>query len=128
MTMKRHTANRNSRRTVRRGSAQQNFLDGNNAPRASVGGSEAAAQGPAMTNPNGDDARDPTLAAREAQSRPNDDELWSLRAVIAKTGLSRSSIYAYVDRGIFPRQRHLGPRRVGWLASEVRAWIASRPS
>lgn len=59
---------------------------------------------------------------------PNDDELWSLKAVVAKTGLSRSSIYSYVAQGLFPRQRRLGPRRVGWLASEVRAWIAGRPT
>lgn len=55
------------------------------------------------------------------------DELWSFKAVVACTGLSRSSIYSYVAQGLFPRQRRLGPRRVGWLASEVRAWIASRP-
>jgi len=61
------------------------------------------------------------------QSQPRDDELWSLQIVIAKTGLSRSSIYDFIARGIFPRQRRLGPRRVAWLASEVRAWIASRP-
>jgi prophage regulatory protein len=60
-------------------------------------------------------------------ARPADDELWSLKTVVAKTGLSRSSIYSYVELGLFPRQRRLGPRRVGWLASEVRAWIASRP-
>jgi prophage regulatory protein len=70
---------------------------------------------------------DEALSSDEAQSRPSDDELWSLRIVIAKTGLSRSSIYDFVAHGIFPRQRRLGPRRVAWLASEVRAWIASRP-
>jgi prophage regulatory protein len=58
---------------------------------------------------------------------PVDDELWSLKTVLARTALSRSSIYSYVELGLFPRQRRLGPRRVGWLASEVRAWIASRP-
>jgi prophage regulatory protein len=56
-----------------------------------------------------------------------DDELWCLKTVVARTGLSRSSIYSYVEQGLFPRQRRLGPRRVGWLASEVRTWIASRP-
>ena len=59
---------------------------------------------------------------------PSDDELWSFKAVAAKTGLSRSSIYSYVAQGLFPWQRRLGPRRVGWLASEVRAWIAGRPT
>jgi prophage regulatory protein len=56
-----------------------------------------------------------------------DDEFWSIRAIVARTGLSRSTIYDYIARGLFPRQRRLGPRRVGWLASEVRAWIANRP-
>ncbi len=56
-----------------------------------------------------------------------DDELWSVKAVMAKTGLSRSTLYTYVADGLFPRQRRLGVRRVAWLASEVRDWIASRP-
>ncbi|MEQ1696055.1 MAG: AlpA family phage regulatory protein [Hyphomicrobiaceae bacterium] len=56
-----------------------------------------------------------------------DDELWGLRAVLAKTGLSRSTVYAYVAIGLFPKQRRLGVRRVAWLASEVRTWIATRP-
>jgi prophage regulatory protein len=64
---------------------------------------------------------------KEAHPQLNDDELWGFKTVIAKTGLSRSSVYGYVARGIFPRQRQLGPRRVAWLASEVRSWIASRP-
>lgn len=59
--------------------------------------------------------------------KPVDDELWSVRTIIAKTGLARSTIYAYVKQGLFPRQRRLGPGRVGWRASEVRHWIESRP-
>jgi prophage regulatory protein len=57
---------------------------------------------------------------------PQDDELWSVRTIAAKTGLARSTIYAYVKQGLFPRQRRLGPGRVGWRASEVRHWIATR--
>jgi prophage regulatory protein len=56
-----------------------------------------------------------------------DEEFWSIKTIVAKTGLSRTTIYECVKRGLFPRQRHLGPRRVAWLASEVRAWMASRP-
>ncbi|MDQ8727470.1 AlpA family phage regulatory protein [Bradyrhizobium sp. LHD-71] len=40
------------------------------------------------------------------------DELWDLKVVAGKTGLSRSTIYAYVAGGIFPAQRRPGPRRV----------------
>ena len=63
----------------------------------------------------------------EAAISRDDDEMWGLKAVVAKTGLSRSTLYAYVAIGLFPKQRRLGVRRVAWLASEVRAWIASRP-
>ena len=35
----------------------------------------------------------------------------------AKTGLSRSTLYAYVATGAFPMQRRLGRHRVAWLAS-----------
>ena len=65
-------------------------------------------------------------AMRALVERP-EDEMWNLKAVVARTGLSRSSIYSYIAQGLFPRQRRLGLRRVGWLASEVRALIRSRP-
>ena len=42
------------------------------------------------------------------------------------TGLRRSSIYALMSAGTFPKAVPLGPRAVGWLASEVAAWIAGR--
>jgi prophage regulatory protein len=58
----------------------------------------------------------------------SDEAFWNLRTVIARTGLSRSTLYAYMARDLFPKQRHLGPRRVAWLASEVLAWIATRPN
>lgn len=60
-------------------------------------------------------------------SKPIDDEIWSVRMITRKTGLARSTLYKYVSQGNFPRQRRLGPGRVGWLASDVRNWIASLP-
>jgi prophage regulatory protein len=57
-----------------------------------------------------------------------DEEFWSIKIVMAKTGLSRAAIYDYVAHKQFPRQRRIGPNRVAWFASEVRAWMASRPS
>ena len=48
--------------------------------------------------------------------------------VQARTGLSRSTIYQYIQDGHFPRPLRLGPRAVGWLESEVSAWIAGRTS
>ncbi len=46
-----------------------------------------------------------------------------LPEVIARTGLSRSTIYNLIQKGEFPSQINLGPRAVGWVASEVVDWI-----
>lgn len=46
-----------------------------------------------------------------------------LPQVKTATGLSRSSIYAKVKDGQFPRYISLGARSVGWLESEIQAWI-----
>ncbi len=51
-----------------------------------------------------------------------------LRDVINLTGLSRSTIYAEIAKGNFPRQISLtGKRRVGWHESSIIKWIKSRP-
>ena len=43
------------------------------------------------------------------------------------TGLSRSTIYAEIARGRFPRQVKLtGARSVGWHEAAVIRWIESR--
>lgn len=46
--------------------------------------------------------------------------------VEARTGLSRSAIYAAVKAGSFPAPVALGPNSVGWLEHEVVIWIAAR--
>lgn len=48
-----------------------------------------------------------------------------LPAVKARTGLSRSTIYLRVSEGRFPRPVALGARAVGWLESELEAWLSS---
>jgi len=51
-----------------------------------------------------------------------------LRLPIVKslTGCSRSSIYLKISKGIFPKPIHLGERSIGWLESEIVAWIEQR--
>lgn len=49
-----------------------------------------------------------------------------LPEVRARTGLPRSTIYLKVSKGIFPQPTSLGPRSVGWVESEIDAWIAER--
>ena len=43
--------------------------------------------------------------------------------VMARTGLSRSTIYVRLAKGVFPKPVHLGARAVGWIEEEVDAWI-----
>ena len=46
--------------------------------------------------------------------------------VEARTGLSRSSIYALMDRGEFPRPRRIGQRAVAWDEATLERWLAAR--
>lgn len=43
--------------------------------------------------------------------------------VLKLTGLSKSTIYAYIQQGKFPAPIKLGVRRVGWLEAEILGWI-----
>ena len=46
--------------------------------------------------------------------------------VEARTGLSRSSIYAMMERGTFPRPRRIGQRAVAWEEATIEDWLATR--
>ncbi|MDX9690649.1 MAG: AlpA family transcriptional regulator [Alphaproteobacteria bacterium] len=43
-----------------------------------------------------------------------------------KTALSRSTIYALIKERSFPHPIPLGRRAVGWVESEIDAWIEKR--
>lgn len=49
-----------------------------------------------------------------------------LKVVVARTGLSRSSIYALGREGTFPQRVSIGGGASAWVNSEVQAWIDSR--
>lgn len=51
------------------------------------------------------------------------ESILRLPEVKARTGLSRSTIYLRVSEGTFPQPVKLGARAVGWLESEVEAWL-----
>ena len=57
---------------------------------------------------------------------PNARVILRLPAVRARTGLSRSTIYARIRKGLFPQTYPLGGRIVGWLESDVAAWIEDK--
>ena len=56
------------------------------------------------------------------ETTPN-QRIIRLHEVMRITGLSRSSIYAMMDIDEFPIQVPLGLRAVGWLESEIQAWV-----
>jgi prophage regulatory protein len=49
-----------------------------------------------------------------------------LKHVKPRVALSRSAIYSRMAAGDFPPPLHLGPRAIGWLQSDIDAWIESR--
>lgn len=53
-------------------------------------------------------------------------QIYRIREVIDITGLGRSTIYAYIAKGKFPKQRKLGVRAVGWRSYEIFQWLAER--
>jgi prophage regulatory protein len=46
-----------------------------------------------------------------------------LDEVLNVIGVSESTIRCWEQAGRFPRRRRLGERAVGWLASEIAAWL-----
>ena len=49
-----------------------------------------------------------------------------LSDVMRRTGLSRSTIYLNIKNGQFPKNINIGTRSVGWLESEINAWMHER--
>ena len=54
------------------------------------------------------------------------DKHLRLPAVINATGLSRSTIYAMMSEGKFPRPVALGKRLVAWPESAIAKWLSER--
>ena len=50
-----------------------------------------------------------------------------LHEVLERVGLSKSTLWRYINEGDFPKPIKLGPRASGWIEEEVDDWIASRP-
>ena len=51
------------------------------------------------------------------------DRILRLKAVLERTGLSRSTLYRKVDCGTFPAQVQLAARCVGWRESAITDWM-----
>jgi prophage regulatory protein len=47
-------------------------------------------------------------------------------AVLARIGLSKSTLWELVRRGDFPKPLRISPRAVAWKSSEIDRWIEGR--
>ncbi len=48
-----------------------------------------------------------------------------LKTVLARTGLSRSTIYCKIADGTFPAQLKISMNGTGWHESDIDCWIAN---
>ena len=54
-------------------------------------------------------------------------QLYRIRDVEARTGLSRSTIWRHIRRGAFPQPVNVGPRVKAWRAEDLARWAQSLP-
>ena len=52
-----------------------------------------------------------------------DDRILRIKAVLARTGLSRSTLYRKIQSGTFPKQVQISIRCAGWRESAINAWL-----
>ena len=53
-------------------------------------------------------------------------KLLKLRTVKDWTGLSRSTIYAMMKNGDFPKSISIGARAIAWSDADIQAWVDTR--
>ena len=51
------------------------------------------------------------------------DRILRLPAVLARTGLTRSTLYRKIEQGKFPRQIKISERCAGWRQSAIEEWL-----
>ena len=52
------------------------------------------------------------------------DRIVRMKTVLARTGLSRSTIYRKIAEGTFPAQLRISIHGAGWHESDINRWIA----
>lgn len=55
------------------------------------------------------------------------DRILRLPELQQTTGVSRATLYRWIEAGQFPPPVQLGPNSVGWRASAVQVWIERLP-
>jgi prophage regulatory protein len=49
-----------------------------------------------------------------------------LKQVIEMTGTSKTTIYRWINDGVFPRPINLSAKSVAWLECDINEWIQSK--
>jgi prophage regulatory protein len=75
------------------------------------------------SSPTSNKMRASTMASEGAYTRPT---LIRLKQVLARTGMSRSTVYSYISVGRFPAPVPISTRCVAWIEDEVDHWISDR--
>ena len=55
-----------------------------------------------------------------------ESEFWSIKQVVKRVGMSRTTIWREERQGRFPRRIQLSRNRIGWLSSEVLSWMEAK--
>jgi prophage regulatory protein len=66
------------------------------------------------------------MGSMEFENKAAKSSFIRLEQVKARTGLSRSTLYAYIHAGRFPAPVTISDRCVAWVESEIDAWISER--
>lgn len=53
------------------------------------------------------------------------DRIIRLKTVLARTGLSRTTLYRKIGDGTFPKQVRISIHGAGWHESAINRWIAN---
>ncbi|WP_374310851.1 helix-turn-helix transcriptional regulator [Dongia sp.] len=53
------------------------------------------------------------------------DRIIRMKTVLARTGLSKSTIYRKIKEGTFPTQIKISTNGAGWKESDINRWVAN---
>jgi prophage regulatory protein len=65
----------------------------------------------------------PNVLSEGSAAMPEPDRIIRLETVLARTGLSRSTLYRKIAEGTFPAQIKISINGAGWRESEINRWI-----
>jgi prophage regulatory protein len=65
--------------------------------------------------------------ANDVEAAPPSLVFLSKQQVLAKIPVTGPTLWAWVRAGKFPRPREISANKIGWVESEVDAWMQSRP-